>query len=83
MTIDPAIEALFGSPPSDINLDATSVGKNNRGVISMICLAAAAVVTRFLCRIIFRTSILADDYMIIVALVSCENNLLFPKGTKG
>ncbi|KAJ6035983.1 hypothetical protein N7540_000262 [Penicillium herquei] len=74
MTVDPAIEALFGSPPSDIDLDATSVGNNNRGVIAMMCLAAVAVITRFICRIIFRTSILADDYMIIVALVSCEIN---------
>ncbi|KAJ5738130.1 hypothetical protein N7493_001285 [Penicillium malachiteum] len=69
MTSDPAIKALFGSPASDVDLDATSVGKNNRGVIAMICLAAVAVVTRFLCRIIFRTSILADDYTIIVALL--------------
>lgn len=70
MTVDPAIEALFGPAPSNIDLNDTSVGNNNRGVISMICLAALAVVTRFICRIVFRNPILADDYMIIVALVS-------------
>ncbi|KAJ5901270.1 hypothetical protein N7504_007263 [Penicillium tannophilum] len=69
MTVDPAIKALFGPPPSNINLDETSVGKNNRGVIAMLCLAALAVITRFITRITFRNPILADDYIIIVALL--------------
>ncbi|KAJ5660866.1 uncharacterized protein N7484_000238 [Penicillium longicatenatum] len=69
MTVDPAIEALFGPPPSNINLNDTSVGNNNRGVIAMLCVAALAVITRFITRITFRNPILADDYIIIIALV--------------
>jgi hypothetical protein len=70
MTVDPAIEALFGPPPSNININDTSVGNNNRGVIAMLCVAALAVITRFITRITFRNPILADDYIIIIALVS-------------
>lgn len=70
MTVDPAIEVLFGSPPSDINLNDTSVGNNNRGVVAMLCLAVLAVITRFVTRITFRHPILIDDYIIILALVS-------------
>lgn len=76
MAIDPAIEAVFGPAPSDIDLEATSVRTNNSGVIAMIVLAAVAVITRFVSRIICRNPVLADDYIIVLALVSHLERLL-------
>lgn len=70
MTEDPAILALFGPAPSDIDLSATAVSVNNGAVIAMLCLAAVAVLLRFTARIILRNALMADDWAIIAALVS-------------
>ena len=70
MTEDPAIRALFGKPPAHIDLAASEVHVNNGAVIAMLCLAAMAVVLRFAGRIVLRSSVMADDWAIIAALVS-------------
>lgn len=70
MTEDPAIRALFGPAPSDVDLTASEVSINNGVVIAMLCLAVAAVILRFAARIALRNALMADDWAIVVALVS-------------
>jgi hypothetical protein len=69
MAEDPAIRALFGVPPTDIDLTASDVSINNRAVIAMLCLAGGAVILRFTARIVLRNALMADDWAIIAALV--------------
>lgn len=69
MTEDPAIRALFGPAPSDLDLTASEVSVNNGVVIAMLCLAVAAVILRFIARIALRNALMADDWAIIVALI--------------
>ncbi|KAJ5244772.1 hypothetical protein N7489_004868 [Penicillium chrysogenum] len=69
MTEDPAIRALFGPAPSDVDLTASEVSINNGVVIAMLCLAAAAVILRFTARIALRNALMADDWAIIMALI--------------
>lgn len=79
MAIDPAIEAVFGPAPANVDLNESSVRTNNSGVIAMMALAAAAVITRFVSRIVCRNPILADDYIIVLALVShCHEAISIP-----
>ncbi|KAJ5253208.1 hypothetical protein N7489_003618 [Penicillium chrysogenum] len=61
MTEDPAIRALFGPAPSDVDLTASEVSINNGVVIAMLCLAVAAVILRFTARIALRNALIADD----------------------
>ncbi|KAL4986518.1 hypothetical protein BDW68DRAFT_163138 [Aspergillus falconensis] len=68
MTVDPAIEAVFGPPPDNVDLAESSVAVNNGAVIAMLCLAAVAVLLRFAARVVLRNPLLADDWTIIVAL---------------
>jgi hypothetical protein len=70
MAEDPAIRTLFGQAPSDVDLTASDVSVNNGVVITMLCLAAAAVILRFAARITLRNALMADDWSIIVALVN-------------
>ncbi|KAL4951907.1 hypothetical protein BDW69DRAFT_201095 [Aspergillus filifer] len=69
MAVDPVILAAFGPPPADVDLSASDVAKNNGAVIAMLCLAAVAVILRFVARIILRNALLADDWAIIGALI--------------
>lgn len=70
MTQDPAIIALFGPPPSNIDLTASDVSVNDGAVIALLCLAAISVVLRFTARILLRNALMTDDWAIIAALVS-------------
>lgn len=69
MTVDPTIEALFGPPPLDIDLAASYVAANRSVVIVLLFLAIIAVALRFIARITLRNALLADDWVIFVALV--------------
>ncbi|KAL4791315.1 hypothetical protein BDV19DRAFT_393178 [Aspergillus venezuelensis] len=69
MATDPYILAAFGPPPADVDLSASDVARNNGAVIAMLCLAAVAVILRFVARVILRNALLADDWAIIAALV--------------
>ncbi|KAL4972846.1 hypothetical protein BDW66DRAFT_169150 [Aspergillus desertorum] len=69
MTVDPAVEAVFGPPPDNVDLAESSVAVNNGTVIAMLCLAAVAILLRFAARIILRNPLLADDWTIIAALL--------------
>lgn len=70
MTVDPTIEAIFGPPPDNVDLIESNVAVNNGAVIAMLSLAAVAVLLRFVARVTLRNPLLADDWAIIVALVS-------------
>ncbi|KAL4936957.1 hypothetical protein BDV06DRAFT_227404 [Aspergillus oleicola] len=85
MDLDPVILAAFGSPPADVDLSASEVHKNNGAVIAMLCLAAVAVILRFVARIILRNALLADDLAIIGALVciSATTGISVAGGTTG
>lgn len=61
MTEDPAIRAIFGPPPTNVNLAASDVSVNNGAVIAMLCLSAVAVFLRFTARIVLRNALMADD----------------------
>lgn len=76
MAEDPAIRTLFGQAPSDVDLTASDVSVNNGVVIAMLCLAAAAVILRFVARITLRNALMADDWSIIVALVNSPSTNL-------
>lgn len=69
MNEDPAILALFGPTPSNIDLTASDVSINNGVVIAMLCLATVLVMLRFTARIFLRNALMADDWAIIAALV--------------
>lgn len=69
MNEDPAILALFGLTPSNIDLTASDASINNGAVIGMLCLATVFVVLRFTARIVLRNALMADDWAIIAALV--------------
>lgn len=74
MAVDPAIEAVFGPPPSHIDINDDSVATDNAAIIAMICLATCAVMLRFVGRFMLRNPILLDDYFIILALVSSSGS---------
>lgn len=69
MNEDPAILALFGPAPSNIDLTASDASINNGVVIGMLCLATVLVILRFTARIVLRNALMADDWAIIAALV--------------
>ncbi|KXG53367.1 uncharacterized protein PGRI_004170 [Penicillium griseofulvum] len=69
MNEDPAILALFGPAPANVDLTASDVSVNNGVVIAMLCLAAVLVIIRFTARIVLRNALMADDWAIIAALI--------------
>ncbi|RDW67449.1 uncharacterized protein DSM5745_09315 [Aspergillus mulundensis] len=69
MAVDPAIEALFGPAPDNVDLTEGSWEENNGAVIAMLCLAVVAIILRFIARCILRNPFLADDWAILSALV--------------
>ncbi|KAJ5206514.1 hypothetical protein N7491_002869 [Penicillium cf. griseofulvum] len=69
MNEDPAILALFGPAPANIDLTDSDVSVNNGVVIAMLCLATLLVILRFTARIILRNALMADDWAIIAALI--------------
>ncbi|KAJ5170013.1 uncharacterized protein N7500_002796 [Penicillium coprophilum] len=69
MNEDPAILALFGPAPANVDLTASDVSVNNGVVIAMLCLAAVLVILRFTARIVLRNALMADDWAIIAALI--------------
>ncbi|KAJ5315592.1 hypothetical protein N7476_005899 [Penicillium atrosanguineum] len=85
MTEDPAIQALFGPAPSNVDLSDSAVSTNNAAVIAMLCLAAVAVMLRFTARIILRNALMVDDWAIIAALVliGATTGLSVAGGTTG
>ncbi|XRM42138.1 hypothetical protein ABZX51_005368 [Aspergillus tubingensis] len=69
MAVDPAIVAIFGEPPDDIDLTDSRVQQDNAVVIFILCLAVISVVLRFVARHVLRNSLMTDDWVIILALV--------------
>ncbi|RAH79599.1 hypothetical protein BO86DRAFT_449542 [Aspergillus japonicus CBS 114.51] len=69
MVEDPAIHALFGPAPANVDLTASAVAVNNAAVIAMLVLAAVAVMLRFTARLVLRNALMADDWAIIAALL--------------
>ncbi|KAL4901198.1 hypothetical protein BDW74DRAFT_182053 [Aspergillus multicolor] len=69
MAVDPAIEALFGPAPDNVDLSEGSWEENNGAVIAMLCVAVVAILLRFIARFILRNPFLADDWAILSALV--------------
>lgn len=69
MTSDPRIVALFGEPPAGTNLNDSQVHINDGAVIAMLVLAAVAVLLRFVARFSLRNPLMADDWLVIAALV--------------
>lgn len=70
MEVDPAIIAIFGPVPTGIELAESNVSVNNGAVIAMLCLCTLAVILRFVARVLLRNALMADDWAIIIALVS-------------
>ncbi|KAJ5971520.1 uncharacterized protein N7479_001438 [Penicillium vulpinum] len=68
MNVDPAILAVFGPAPSNIDLTASEVSVNNGVVIAMLCLATVFVILRFTARIVLQNALMTDDWAIIAAL---------------
>ncbi|KAJ5213071.1 hypothetical protein N7449_000240 [Penicillium cf. viridicatum] len=85
MNEDPAILALFGPTPSNIDLTASDVSINNGVVIAMLCLATAFVMLRFTARIFLRNALMADDWAIIAALlcIGATTGISVAGGTTG
>ncbi|GKZ23584.1 hypothetical protein AbraIFM66951_009857 [Aspergillus brasiliensis] len=69
MAVDPAIVAIFGEPPDDIDLTDSRIQRDNAVVIFILCLAVISVALRFVARRVLRNSLMADDWVIILALV--------------
>ncbi|KAJ5895197.1 hypothetical protein N7495_006888 [Penicillium taxi] len=68
MAMDTDIKTLFGPVPLGIDLSASHVAMDNGVVIAMFATATFAVILRFLARAVLRTGLMADDWVIIVAL---------------
>lgn len=69
MGVDPGIVKVFGPAPPELDLSESEVSRNNGAVIAMVCLAAVAVILRFTARITLGNALMADDWIIVVALV--------------
>ncbi|BCR98090.1 uncharacterized protein AKAW2_31409S [Aspergillus luchuensis] len=69
MAVDPAIVAIFGEPPDNIDLTDSRVQQDNAVVIFILCLAVISVVLRFVARRVLHNSLMMDDWVIILALV--------------
>lgn len=69
------IYTLFGEPPADVDLSADSRPGNSAAVILLTIIATAAVVLRLVARHISRLGYQADDYTILLALVSTPHSM--------
>ncbi len=70
-TLDPIIEAVFGTPPAGLSLDASVTIPYNVVTLIVLGLAFGAVALRFYVRTMNSVNMLgADDYTMIIALVS-------------
>ncbi|KAJ5984565.1 hypothetical protein N7481_006664 [Penicillium waksmanii] len=76
MAVDPAILAVFGPIPAGVDLTDSDVNVNNGAVIAMLCLSTVAVILRFVARVTLRNALMADDWAIIIALVSYLFNFI-------
>ncbi|PWY95944.1 hypothetical protein BO94DRAFT_581099 [Aspergillus sclerotioniger CBS 115572] len=69
MAVDPAIVAIFGSPPSNLDLADSRVLVDNAVAGVILSLAVISVLLRFVARHLLRNPLKADDWVIILALV--------------
>ena len=69
MAVDPAIVAVFGAPPSSLDLTDSRVSVDNAVAGVILCLAVVSVLLRFVARHLLRNPLKADDWVIILALV--------------
>ncbi|RAH43140.1 uncharacterized protein BO95DRAFT_455221 [Aspergillus brunneoviolaceus CBS 621.78] len=83
MAEDPAIRALFGPAPANVDLTASAVAVNNAAVVAMLVLAAVAVMLRFTAQLVLGNALMADDWAIIAALVSATTGLSITGGMTG
>ena len=67
--MDPYIQAIFGPPPSGLDLSENSAPQDEGAVISMFILAAIFLALRFTARFIQRNAVKWDDWVIVLALV--------------
>lgn len=68
----------FGPPPSGLNLKDNATPGNNAAVIVLTVIATTAVVLRLGARRMQQTALVADDYLILVALVRQSLPFVFP-----
>ncbi|KAI9923726.1 hypothetical protein ASPWEDRAFT_120507 [Aspergillus wentii DTO 134E9] len=72
-----SINAVFGSPPSGIDLSDNLTPRNNATVIAVYILAVCLVALRFVARIKAQGSTIAtDDWLIVGAVVSVTANVV-------
>lgn len=70
MEPDPNIVAIFGPPPDGLDISESSVARNDAAVIVLAVLASVAVVLRLMARFLQGHSLRADDWTILLSLVS-------------
>ncbi|PSR82755.1 hypothetical protein BD289DRAFT_370835 [Coniella lustricola] len=63
------IEAVFGTVPAGLDIDADTRPGNTAAVVILLALATISVGLRLVARSITRTSVQIDDYLTILALV--------------
>lgn len=76
MALEAAILAISGPLLDSIDVVDSRVGENNAAVIALLCLAAVAVILRFVTRISLRNALMADDWRFWfsgILLTSCLN----------
>lgn len=72
-----SINAVFGSPPSGIDLSDNLTPRNNATVIAVYILAVCLVALRFVARIKAQGSTIAtDDWLIVGAVISVTANVV-------
>lgn len=70
MAVDPLIAAVFGPAPAGLDFAGDRRPGDNAAVIVLIAIATIAVGLRIVVRFMQQSSFKADDYAIMLALVS-------------
>lgn len=70
--VDPDVLDRFGPPPEDIDLSEVFMPTSDALLIALACIAGVSVVVRYLARHIQSAGLEADDYVIVLSLVSYD-----------
>ncbi|KAI2616873.1 hypothetical protein GGR54DRAFT_631611 [Hypoxylon sp. NC1633] len=80
MELDPAILAVFGPPPADVNLSESQGTADNVAAIICAAFATIALILRIYARNLQRFDMMADDWLMVVALImvygTCAINII-------
>lgn len=74
--VDANIVDLFGPLPEGIDLEENYADTTDMANIALIAIALLSVILRFGARAVQKAGFKADDYLVIVALVSASTSLL-------